>query len=131
AHDPSTFESVMPVVQKLGFGIVPEKSKYKERVYTVVGMDCSSCAESIEKHIRSLPAVQDATIHFAVGSLTVTHEKSADHIIEEVRKLGYDASLKSDPSTHEAKKSRPIMSGYIPNILSGILIATGFSLSFT
>lgn len=125
----STFETVMPLVEKLGYGIYPDESKYKERVYTIVGMDCSSCAESIEKHIRSLSTVKDATIRFASGLLTVNHERSTDHIIKEIEKLGYGASLKS--TLNEPEKNRPVMDGYVPSVLSGILIASGFALGFT
>src|SRR5699024_7717717 len=89
ANEQSAFAPVMPTVEKLGYGIQKDTSKYKERIYNVVGMDCSSCAASIEKHISSLLTVQHAAISFAGGSLTVHHEQSTDHIIKEVEKLGY------------------------------------------
>lgn len=129
ASNGAIIEKVIPTVEKLGFGIHPDDSRYKKQVYTITGMDCSGCAKSIEKHIQSLPSVQGAVVSFAVGTLTVDHTQSSEEIIREVGKLGYGANVKSTSPNKESKKSST-MGRYANSIISGILIGTGFILGY-
>jgi Zn2+/Cd2+-exporting ATPase len=124
----SDFEQVESEVQKLGFKIEPLKQKENMRMYTVEGMDCGSCAKSIENHLNTIQAVQSVRVNFSTGKMKVEHENSVEEIVSEVSKIGFKASLlsKNKPSIEEAQKE-----GYGGIITSGILIALGFAGSFT
>ncbi|WP_175987093.1 heavy metal translocating P-type ATPase [Bacillus sp. Marseille-Q1617] len=124
----SDFEQVESEVQKLGFKIEPLKQNKNMRVYSVEGMDCGSCAKSIENHLNTIPAVNHVSVNFSTGKMKVEHENSVEEIVTEVSKIGFKASLlsKQKPSTEETQKE-----GYGGIITSGILIALGFAGSFT
>ncbi|MGR3762854.1 heavy metal translocating P-type ATPase [Rossellomorea sp. NS-SX7] len=122
------FEQVESEVEKLGFKIEPVKQNNNMKVYTVEGMDCGSCAKSIENHLNTIPSVQSVSVNFSTGKMKVEHENSVEEIVSEVSKIGFKASLllKNKPSADGAQKE-----GYGGIITSGILIALGFIGSFT
>ncbi|MDT9025508.1 heavy metal translocating P-type ATPase [Rossellomorea yichunensis] len=124
----TNLEQVEDVVQKLGFKVEPLEQNKNVRIYHVEGMDCSSCAKSIENHLNTIPGVNSVSVHFSTGKLKAEHENSVEEIISEVSKIGFRASLSSknngaEPAKHNDGK------GLI--ITSGILIALGFIGSFT
>lgn len=127
--DRGAFETVIPTVEKLGYTIQSDEPDHHGNVYDVFGMDCSNCAATIEKHIGSLPYVHDAKISFSSGTLTADHGQSSEDIIQEVQKLGYDAVLKSD--TVPIIKKQSTINEYANSIISGVLIASGFTLGLT
>ncbi|MEL3972078.1 heavy metal translocating P-type ATPase [Rossellomorea oryzaecorticis] len=124
----SDFEQVESEVQKLGFKVEPLKQNKNMKVYSVEGMDCGSCAKSIENHLNTIPAVNQVSVNFSTGKMKVEHKNSVEEIVTEVSKIGFKASLlsKNRPSTEETQKK-----GYGGIITSGVLIALGFAGSFT
>lgn len=117
-------EPIENTVQQLGFSIEPAKQHTQSRTYNIVGMDCGSCAKSIESHLNTFSAVHSVQVHFSTGKMKVDHENSVDNIISEVSKLGYQATLLTgNDHSAETKKNKD---GYGLIILSGILIAVGF-----
>ncbi|MFQ5882830.1 MAG: heavy metal translocating P-type ATPase [Candidatus Methylomirabilales bacterium] len=62
----------------------------------IKGMSCASCAAHIEKTLRGLPGVQQATVNFATEKATVKYEPNgADPrvLVEAVRDAGYEVPL--------------------------------------
>lgn len=99
-------------------------------VYRIVGMDCSSCAKSLEKHMKSLAAVQNVVVNFSTGKMQIVQEGLSDEaIVSEVSKAGYAASplSRGKSSKAEAKDSM----GTRLAVISGVLLALGFLGSFT
>lgn len=119
----SSFEQVENEVQKLGFKAEPIQQNNSVRTYDVEGMDCGSCAISIENHLNNIPDVNNVSVNFSTGKMKVEHENSVDEIVSEVSKIGYKASLHTNSKSAEMKKNKE---GYRLIILSGILIALGF-----
>ena len=121
--------SVEKEVQRLGFTIEPLKQNKNVRIYDVAGMDCGSCAKSIEKHLNMIPAVNNVSVNFSTGKMKVDHENSINDIVSEVSKLGFEAS----PITQGNKpiKRKKNKEGYGLITLSGILIAIGFIGSYS
>ncbi|WP_407270778.1 heavy metal translocating P-type ATPase [Radiobacillus sp. PE A8.2] len=127
--DRSSFDHVEETVKKLGFTAEPIQKNKNVRTYHVEGMDCGSCALSIEKHINTLPAVKSASVSFSSGKMKVEHENSVEDIVSEVSKIGYKASLlerNSKPNETDKPKGE-----YKSITFSGILIALGFIGSYT
>ncbi|KPL57734.1 heavy metal translocating P-type ATPase [Rossellomorea vietnamensis] len=122
----NSLDRVETEVQKLGFKIEPINERKDIRTYMVEGMDCSSCAKSIENHLHTIPGVRQVNVHFSTGKMKVDHENSVEEIISEVSKIGFRASL---PAKGEQDVSS-IKEGYGSIITSGVLIALGFSGSF-
>jgi Cd2+/Zn2+-exporting ATPase len=60
-------------------------------VVRVEGMDCASCAATVEKRVSALPGVSKATVHFAAGRLDAEHDPglSQEDLEWTVRAAGY------------------------------------------
>ena len=61
--------------------------------FKITGMDCASCAKSIEKGVAGLPGVEGATINFTTGTLRVAGAATPERVVARVRELGYDVAL--------------------------------------
>ncbi|WP_449329211.1 heavy metal translocating P-type ATPase [Salibacterium lacus] len=101
----------------------------QKETYNVEGMDCGSCAKTIEKHIRNVPDVQDVQVNFAAGKMQVHHSTSPEKMIQEVQKVGFDASL--DNGSRDAAKENTKKKRLSSTTLSGIFLMLGFAGSFT
>src|SRR5699024_6984940 len=123
-NDTLSFDQVENTVQKLGFTTEPIKQNKNVRTYDVAGMDCGGCAQSIENHLNTIPAVNRVSVNFSTGKMKVEHENSVDDIVSEVSKIGYKAS----PMTNSNKPAETLKNktGYGLITFSGILIALGF-----
>ena len=60
-------------------------------VVRVEGMDCASCATTVERRVGGLPGVRSATVNFAAGRLDAEHEPGLplEKIEDAVRAAGY------------------------------------------
>ena len=59
------------------------------------GMHCSSCANIIERELKKVPGVSDATVNFATEKANITHDHESIHVdslVLAVKKSGYLAS---------------------------------------
>ncbi|WP_081905083.1 heavy metal translocating P-type ATPase [Neobacillus sedimentimangrovi] len=99
---------------------LPSNESFEYRIY---GMDCSSCAKSIENHLNTLPFVKYVSVNFSTGKMKIEHTGKVEVIISEVSKIGYKASLLTKNQSLQNSKNK---SESAPVILSGILIALGF-----
>ncbi len=62
----------------------------------VAGMTCASCVARVEKAIKRLPGVVDASVNLATETATVQAPQAlADAAIAAVKAAGYDASMKA------------------------------------
>jgi Cu+-exporting ATPase len=71
---------------------------------TVSGMHCASCACSIEKALRKLPGVSEASVNFAASRAFIKCDPSiapARRLIEAIEELGYSAREASAASRTE------------------------------
>ena len=60
-------------------------------VVRVEGMDCASCAATVERRVSALPGVRTATVNFAAGRLDAEHDQglALEEIEGVVRAAGY------------------------------------------
>jgi len=94
------------------------------RSYLIEGMDCSSCAKTIENHLNTVPSVKSVTVNFSTGKAKIEHGNSAEEIIKEVQKAGFNARLISNKTAAIVQK--PSRSGTNLLVLSGALLLLGF-----
>lgn len=79
-------------IEKLGFKAVKEVADLQ-----ISGMSCAACAARIEKGLSKLPGVTEANVNLALEHARVEFspaEVSVEDLIQRVRKLGFDASMK-------------------------------------
>ncbi|RIX46574.1 cadmium-translocating P-type ATPase [Paenibacillus nanensis] len=98
------------------------------RTYSIEGMDCSSCALTIENHLKGQDAVKSVKVNFSTGRMTIEHDNSVEDILKEVSKTGYKAELVTSRRPGEAKRDR---SGMNALVLSGVLLFIGFIGSYS
>lgn len=131
ATSPGALLPIETEIKKLGYSAEPLNQNGTMKTFTIVGMDCSSCAKSIESHLKTLPSVKNVNVNFSTGKMKIEHSNSVQDIISEVSKIGYQASFvgKNQPQSSEQKGKK--MNGHTFVILSGVLLAFGFIGSFT
>ncbi|XP_058791728.1 copper-transporting ATPase 1 [Phymastichus coffea] len=84
----------------LGFPcmLINEKgSQIKEVELLLSGMTCSSCVNKIEKTVKQLPGIQSVMVSLVTKRGKFNYDPSKiniDNIIECIKKLGFDASMK-------------------------------------
>jgi Cd2+/Zn2+-exporting ATPase len=60
----------------------------------VTGMDCPDCAAKVEKAVKRMPGVGNATIVFPAGRLNVEYDSQQTgitQVLDKIKKLGYEA----------------------------------------
>ncbi|MDR7666408.1 heavy metal translocating P-type ATPase [Methanosarcina sp. Z-7115] len=60
----------------------------------VTGMDCPDCAAKVEKAVKRMPGVGNATIVFPAGRLDVEYDSQqtgVTQVLDKIKKLGYEA----------------------------------------
>jgi len=93
------------------------------RTYDVEGMDCSSCAATIESHLRRHPAVKRVHVNFSTGKMRIAHEGEAATIVAEVAKVGYRARPAAESAGRSAADAAAGAS--VGRIDAGPLLAAG------
>ncbi len=87
-------------------------------ILALEGMTCASCAMRIEKGLKKVPGVKDASVNFATEQATVTYDPTQtgpEQMVQKVEAVGYKATLQA-PSTREAM---PVGTGVMNHALGG------------
>ena len=127
ASNADAFIPIESEIKKLGYSVEPLNQKGNIKTFDIEGMDCGSCAKSIENHLNTLPSVKNVSVNFSTGKMKIEHSDSVEDIMSEVSKIGYKASLPSNKKSIQTNKNKN-ENGLV--ILSGVLIALGFIGSF-
>ncbi|QJW48832.1 heavy-metal-associated domain-containing protein [bacterium BFN5] len=89
-------------IESLGFSIVTDKVELK-----ISGMSCAACAARVEKALRGMPNVYQASVNFAAEKASVeynAHEVTVNQIQERVAKIGFEAHNIADASQVDREK---------------------------
>ena len=97
-------------------------------VIRVEGMDCASCAATVEKRVSQLPGVRRAVVNFAAGRLEAEHDP--DLALEELEKAVRDAGY-GVANTQEVERTAFWRTPRALSVFaSALLFALGFGLGF-
>ncbi|OJF10550.1 heavy-metal-associated domain-containing protein [Couchioplanes caeruleus] len=60
--------------------------------YTVTGMTCSHCVNSVDTEIRQIPGVTDVQVDLASGGVTITSDQPLDEtaVAAAIDEAGYE-----------------------------------------
>lgn len=86
-----------------------ESSPLKVRIG---GMDCGSCAMTIESSMRQLPGVQNASVSFTTETMDVYGDVSIDDIALRIKELGYQVVSENEASRAVSIEQRGL-SGFL------------------
>lgn len=83
-------ELTSPTQERAAFGDEAEEEAART-VVRVEGMDCASCAVTVERRVGALSGVYRATVNFAAGRLDAYHDDSVsvEQLEKAVREAGY------------------------------------------
>lgn len=121
------YDQIPKEVRKLGFEAEPVSQPTNLETYKIEGMDCSSCAKTIEKHLSKNMNVTEVHVNFSTGNMNVGHSTTSKEIVKEVQRAGFDAALQTKDLSE--RKEKPSFS-FSATALSGTLLAFGFVGSF-
>ncbi|HZG87916.1 heavy metal translocating P-type ATPase [Paenibacillus sp.] len=131
ADDAAAFDRIPGEVKKLGFAAEEVRTAGSAlQFYEIEGMDCGSCALTIENHLKKLPNVKQVEVNFSTGKMRIEHDDSIEDIVKEVAKIGYKATPASR-KRKTATEGRANSSGNALITLSGVTLLLGFVGSFT
>ncbi|UOR11152.1 heavy metal translocating P-type ATPase [Halobacillus amylolyticus] len=129
ADHSSVSDQIPKHVRKLGFEAESIPSKKNTQSYKIEGMDCGSCAMTIEKHLTRNPNVKEVSVNFSTGKMHIDHNTNQQEIIKEVERAGFGASLESSRKQQEGPSETKQKDA--TTMISGLLLALGFFGSFT
>jgi Cu+-exporting ATPase len=90
ASPDTSFKSLYDAVEKAGYEVPAETTSL-----SVSGMTCASCVGRVEKALKKVPGVADATVNLATekAQVTATAGVTPEALIAAVKKAGYEAAL--------------------------------------
>lgn len=80
-----------------------DKNIFKE-TYPVLGMSCASCAGSAESIIQQQEGVEEASVNYGTGNLTVTYQSkitSTEKLQQALQSAGFDLLLEDESQQQE------------------------------
>ncbi|MFD2330109.1 heavy metal translocating P-type ATPase [Cohnella sp. GCM10020058] len=128
-QSPADAAKLPDAVKKLGYSLQQVEERGRSRTYRIEGMDCGSCALTIENHLKKLPAVETVSVNFSTGKMTIEHDNPVDDIIQEVSKAGYKAAL--DTKKRGAAEAPADKTALNTVVLSGALLLLSFIGGYT
>ena len=81
--------------------VSPSQMEQSQTVLALEGMTCAACAMRIEKGLKKIAGVKDASVNFATEQATVTYaplETTVEQMNQKVEMLGYKATLHVPPA---------------------------------
>lgn len=109
------FEALSSAVEKAGYDVPSESVSL-----SISGMTCASCVTRVEKALKKVPGVTDASVNLATEKAQITAVGvPVDRLITAVEKAGYDAAVSSDTAPKEQAGSR--LPTWWPVALSALL----------
>ncbi|KJS66813.1 MAG: hypothetical protein JL50_09420 [Peptococcaceae bacterium BICA1-7] len=103
---------------------VDPSSGARASVFWIGGLDCADCAAKLEKRIAALKGVEEVSLIFGSGRMSVTHSAPAYLIINTVKEAGYSVEMRRGTVSGDGDGQRK--SGLITAALSGGFMAAGF-----
>ncbi|MDU1442973.1 MAG: heavy metal translocating P-type ATPase [Clostridium cochlearium] len=101
-------EDIKKAVEKAGYKLLENT---KTRLFNIEGMTCTACAKAVERSVRKLEGVKEASVNFASEKLKVIYVDDVvkiSQIKEAVEKAGYKITEEGSIDTRKIKKEKEI-----------------------
>src|SRR3989440_12733479 len=97
----------------------PMAMEESQATLVLEGMTCASCAVRIEKGLKKLSGVKDASVSLTIEQATVTYDAgqtTVEQMIQKIEALEYKATLQGTPTQPKASVSDISVPGDLPPI---------------
>jgi len=88
--------------------------------FDISGMTCASCVARVEKAIRAVPGVLDASVNLATERASVRGAVAPEAVVAAVRKAGYEAGMTPDARPAATSRAAP---AWWPLLVAALLTA--------
>lgn len=88
--------------------VAPQNSGGSRAVLDLEGMTCASCAMRIEKGLKKVPGIINASVNLATEKATVIYDPSItglDQMVQKVEAVGYKAAPETTPRATEQRET--------------------------
>ena len=92
----------------------------KQKKFNIEGMHCPSCAQGIEKSLKKVKGVQEASVNFSTNQAQVTLEDGFKHdeqLLQAVSTAGYKANFEENKGHHHHEDSSLAFSNFITSFI--------------
>ncbi|MBK4733013.1 heavy metal translocating P-type ATPase [Noviherbaspirillum pedocola] len=123
-----SFEAISKAVEKAGYEVPGEQV-----ALSISGMTCASCVARLEKVLRKVPGVTEASVNLATEKAQIrTTGVPVDVLIAAVQKAGYDAAVEAGgaPASQPANRLPTWWPVAVSALLSAPLVAPMFGMLF-
>ncbi|WP_027108204.1 heavy metal translocating P-type ATPase [Lacticigenium naphthae] len=109
-YDKDSFkvENLQKMVEDAGYKVLP-KQENSIQTFSIEGMTCASCAQTVEKTTQGLQGMNTASVNLATEKMTVSYDPlslAPFDIVEAVKNSGYEAILETDDQIQSANKEK-------------------------
>ena len=105
----------------------PDRSAREIAVFTIDGMHCASCAGLIERTVRKVPGVTEATVNFAAQKGRVTYDPQSagpEPIRAAIEHAGYTArQVRSGEVLDESRRRNHEIRGWRRRFIAGAILS--------
>jgi Cd2+/Zn2+-exporting ATPase len=132
--DPETTSLSVLEERITGLGFDVSRAEHGSLRFSIEGMDCGSCAESVERAVSRLPGVAGASVNFASATLTITRAPGhQDALSEAIRGAVDRAGFVATPHESGSGQAHTAASFWHdqrlrPALLGAVLWLAGFAL---
>jgi Cu+-exporting ATPase len=100
AENKVDFETLHNAVEDAGYGLVEENLKTVE--LDILGMSCAACSAAVERALKKLPGVREATVNLATNRARVEYDTALLRL-SQIRQAVADAGTRPGKS----ERARP------------------------
>lgn len=111
---------VTDLIRKAGFGVGEDHFSFQ-----IGGMTCAACANRIEKVLRRVPGVVDATVNFAIEKAsisTVAGNVTATQLTDAIVAAGYTATAPQDALADRMQEDTDLLAKELRNLKIAVLL---------
>jgi len=98
--------------------------------FRLTGLDCADCAAKLEKKLSLEPWVEEAKINFGAAKLSIRYSGTVEDVLRIIEETGYGAEQDGQEQPQVEKSYWQKNKKIILTALSGLLVGSGFLLSF-
>ncbi len=100
-----------------------------KKIYRISGMDCASCAISLEKRVSSLRGASEVQVNFTSAKMSLVFDGKEERLLKAVRQAGFIAEEQRSGISEEESTFWRSYPRVITTILSGLFFILAWSLS--